>query len=199
MLSSGHDPLKAREPIADTRLRSAMEQLAEEYTRAVPPPEIRERLLAEFDRCRAPAARRPLAPAALMALAAAVAMLAILIPRHATKSLPPEIPLPPRTSRAPQQLQAVTLPPARPAVKRVAEPEPEPFVELPWTVPLGPGERSRVVRMDLPVAALIAAGFPLRADPAEAARADVLVGLDGRARAVRLLSISNTLSYRRIQ
>jgi hypothetical protein len=49
--------------------------------------------------------------------------------------------------------------------------------------------------MELPVAALIAAGLQLRtADPGARAEADVVVGQDGRARAVRLISILEFLT-----
>jgi hypothetical protein len=45
--------------------------------------------------------------------------------------------------------------------------------------------------MEMPVAALIAAGFPFATSDAGAeASADVIIGEDGRARAVRLISIS---------
>jgi len=77
------------------------------------------------------------------------------------------------------------------AVKRVTEPE-QPFIAIPYTLPLGPYERAEVMRMDVPVAALIAVGLPMNmADPAASARADVLVGQDGRARAIRLVTSSN--------
>ncbi len=69
----------------------------------------------------------------------------------------------------------------------------QPFIAIPYTLPLEPYERADVMRMDVPVAALIAAGLPMHmADPAALARADVLVGQDGRARAVRLISISTS-------
>ena len=56
-------------------------------------------------------------------------------------------------------------------------------------MPLAPNERANVVRMDVPVAALITAGLPMRVHDVSAnASADVLVGEDGRARAVRLLA-----------
>ncbi len=58
--------------------------------------------------------------------------------------------------------------------------------------PPGPYERVEVVRMKLPVAALIAAGFRMQtADLGAQAEADVIVGQDGRPRAVRLISISS--------
>src|SRR5439155_7978384 len=38
----------------------------------------------------------------------------------------------------------------------------EPFVQIPYVAPLAPYERTEVIRMDVPVAALIAAGFEVR-------------------------------------
>ena len=65
----------------------------------------------------------------------------------------------------------------------------EPFVQIPYVAPLAPYERTEVMRMDVPVAALIAAGFEVHvADPAAVIRADVLVGQDGRPHAIRLIS-----------
>jgi hypothetical protein len=68
----------------------------------------------------------------------------------------------------------------------------QPFVPIPYVLPPAPYERVEVVRMKLPVAALIAAGFQMQtADLGAEAEADVIVGQDGRARAVRLISISS--------
>ncbi len=79
------------------------------------------------------------------------------------------------------------------------EPE-QPFVEVPLTLPFAPGERADVVRTDVPVSALIAAGFKMQySDPGASALADVVVGSDGRARAVRILSISDSSPKRRFQ
>jgi hypothetical protein len=67
----------------------------------------------------------------------------------------------------------------------------EPFVEIPYIAPLAPYERTRIVRMDVPVSALIAAGFKVHAvDTGAALSADVLFGQDGRAHAIRLISNS---------
>jgi hypothetical protein len=50
----------------------------------------------------------------------------------------------------------------------------------------------QVVRMEVPVSALIAAGLrPHIADQGAQAEVDVIVGQDGRPRAVRLISISS--------
>jgi hypothetical protein len=69
------------------------------------------------------------------------------------------------------------------------------FIAIPYTAPLAPYERTSIVRMDVPVAALIAAGFDVHAPDARVAvRADVLFGQDGRAHAIRLItnSVSNS-------
>jgi hypothetical protein len=79
------------------------------------------------------------------------------------------------------------------AAKRRAKPAPKPeapFIAIPYTLPLDPRERVDVVRMNMPVAALIAAGLPVGpADPTGQVKTDVLLGQDGRARAVRLVSV----------
>jgi hypothetical protein len=77
----------------------------------------------------------------------------------------------------------------RPVVREAQQEEP--FVAIPFTAPLAPYERTEVLRLDLPVAAVIAAGLPVRAtDAAGRVQADVVVGQDGRARAIRLVSMS---------
>ncbi len=78
--------------------------------------------------------------------------------------------------------------PAPPAAA-VAVDEEQPFVPVPNVLPLDSYETGRVVRMDLPVSALLAAGYSLpAADPTATVTADVLLGDDGRAHAVRLVS-----------
>ena len=68
-------------------------------------------------------------------------------------------------------------------------PSATPFVAIPYVAPLAPYERTSVVRMNIPVAALVAAGFTVHgADPGATLTADVIVGQDGRAHAVRLTS-----------
>jgi hypothetical protein len=67
------------------------------------------------------------------------------------------------------------------------------FITIPYTVPLSPEERATVVRMTIPVTALLAAGFQMpAADPTTTVQADVLVSQDGRARAIRPVSIPNS-------
>jgi predicted anti-sigma-YlaC factor YlaD len=65
----------------------------------------------------------------------------------------------------------------------------EAFVPIPYVQPLDRYETATVMRMDVPVAALIAVGYKVDAsDPTAIVKADVLVGEDGRAHAVRVLS-----------
>jgi len=79
----------------------------------------------------------------------------------------------------------------KPAAKVAAE---SPFVEIPYVAPLAPYERTAVMRMEVPVAALVAAGLEVHGpDPGSTLTADVLVGQDGQPRAIRLIA------YRRFQ
>jgi anti-sigma factor RsiW len=62
------------------------------------------------------------------------------------------------------------------------------FVGIPYLPPLDPHENATIVRMNIRVATLIAVGYRVTADPETVVPADVLVGEDGRAHAVRVLS-----------
>jgi hypothetical protein len=65
------------------------------------------------------------------------------------------------------------------------------FVTIPYTVPLSQGEPAEVWHTRIPVSALRAVGFPIGTlDPAATVEADILVSQDGRARAIRPVSIS---------
>jgi hypothetical protein len=75
-----------------------------------------------------------------------------------------------------------------PAPKPPARAAAGPFVEIPFVAPLAPYERAHVKQMDVPVASLIAAGFEVHLpDMAGTVKADVLLGQDGRAHAIRLV------------
>ena len=65
----------------------------------------------------------------------------------------------------------------------------EAFVPIPYVQPLDPYESGTVMRMEVSVAALIAVGYKVdMTDPPAVVSADVLVGEDGRAHAVHVLS-----------
>jgi len=193
-------PQCARDFEAQRVLTAAFHDLED----AVPPAEaaaMEKTLLAEFDRVNR-GKHRHLAP--WLAIAAALLIGAIMAGRLLVE----------RREEPPAPLVVRIAPPAPPVLAARATPVPKhraklrkpavppadnidsrPFVAIPYTVPLAPYERAEVVRMDLPVSAVIAAGLPLEvSDSGAQARADVLVGEDGRARAIRLLSISTFIS-----
>jgi len=66
--------------------------------------------------------------------------------------------------------------------------QPAAFIAIPYVAPLDPHENSNIVRMDIRVATLMSVGYKIAADPDAIVHADVLVGEDGRAHAVRVLS-----------
>ncbi len=152
--------------LTNDRFTEAMKRLATEAAQSKPPLAIEANLLAEFDRVNRQRKRLRWTISAV-ALAASIAIALFVEYR-------PSQPIPAVSPDAP-----------------VAEESEQPFIPIPYVTPLGLYERAEVVRMELPVAALIAAGLPVRtADPGARAQADVVVGQDGRARAVRLISIS---------
>jgi hypothetical protein len=103
---------------------------------------------------------------------------------------------PPLRTRVSKPVRRHAPKPAGDAAPFVAIPY---FVAIPNTVPLDPRERAVVMRMDMPVTALAAVGLAVAApDPRASAQADVIVGEDGRIRAIRLLSISNSNSDRSV-
>lgn len=67
---------------------------------------------------------------------------------------------------------------------------PNGFVELPWTADLPAFESGEIVRVEVPVASLPAYGFDISRGATRSVEADVLVGQDGLARAMRLVTTS---------
>jgi hypothetical protein len=178
------------------RLSEAMEALAERTADASAPPSVERAILLELNAVHGQGRRRWIYAGAGAALAASVAMALWLGSARAPKKIEARVtPAPAAVMQAAVTAPVETAPVAAPvkrAPKRRVKPalKPEaPFVAIPYTPPLDPRERVDVVRMDMPVAALIAAGLPVgAADPASDVRTDVLVGQDGRARAVRLVA-----------
>jgi hypothetical protein len=183
------------------RLAAAMARLREQAASEPAPAGVFPRVLEEFDsvqRRRVTKVRILRASMAAGALAACLTVAwfwnvshqpsaapVVTAKRDTPPSLsgPAESPVPP----APVRRKARARP--RPVVREAQQEEP--FVAIPFTAPLAPYERTEVLRLDLPVAAVIAAGLPVRAtDAAGRVQADVVVGQDGRARAIRLVSMS---------
>jgi hypothetical protein len=147
-----------------SRLDDAMHRLAGELAEAEVPSHVESAVLAEFGRSQR---HRRVKAWGLAAAAVAASLTTVWIARD--------------------------RPVRKPATPAVVETEAEqPFVPIPYVLPPAPYERVEIVRMQVPVAALISAGVPVgSADPGAQAEADVLVGQDGRPRAVRLISISS--------
>lgn len=62
------------------------------------------------------------------------------------------------------------------------------FIEIPYLPPPSPQESLAVVRMEIRVGTLMSMGYRVAADPEAIVPAEVLVGEDGRAHAVHVLS-----------
>ena len=175
------------------RLSAASRVLAAEAARFSAPASVEQALLREMTNLHALRRRRIVYSVASGAIAAALALTVWMTHRSAPR--PRVVAIAPQAAQvAAPVVAAVEQPVAthRPrTVKRVTEPE-QPFIAIPYTLPLERYERVDVMRMDVPVAALIAVVLPISmADPSALARADVLVGQDGRARAIRLVASSN--------
>ena len=156
-------------PGMNERLTSAMRRLAEESALQQLPPQVEAALLAEFEREWRRKRRLPVMIAGAIA-ASILTFMALEHPpfdQHAAPASPVGIELAPVAQEAP-------------------------FVPIPYLAPPAPYERIEVVRMQVPVAALIAAGVPVRtADPGGRVEAEVMIGQDGRAHAVRLVPNSS--------
>ena len=85
-------------------------------------------------------------------------------------------------------LLTVTAPSRPPQTPRAAAFEDAGFVESPFVPPIAPYERAEVVSVRISVSTLLAAGYRVAADPSSVVEADVLLGEDGQAHAVRLAS-----------
>jgi hypothetical protein len=187
-------------------LTAAATALAGEMSVLAPPPDLESVVLAEFVAVRS-SRPRYWKPLALMGAIAAGVVIAWVVPRE-RPSQPQPAATPERVVspaiEAPPPVQQKEVPPAvrahnQPSPTPAGTPEPQPFLAIPYTVPLDPGERATLMRMQMPVTALTAVGLTVATpDPGASAQADVIVGEDGRIRAIRLLSISDSISDRSI-
>jgi hypothetical protein len=186
--------MKCHHADGQARLSAATRVLAAEAATFSAPASVEQALLRELTNVqRLRARRRVVYGVASGAIAAALAFAAWIAYRPAPQ--PPVVVTAPVVAHVPEHVAAAAEPAVARHRSRAVRPAPvsqEPFIAIPYTLPLEPYERADVMRMDVPVAALIAVGLPMNmADPAALARADVLVGQDGRARAIRLVTSSN--------
>jgi hypothetical protein len=174
-----------------------MQELARDET-AEPPREIESFLVREFDAARSHWTRRRRwrLAAGLGAIAATVGCFALLrsgAPRVEVKARPV-----PAANRPAEVVAERGAKPVRRAVRRRQAPKADedaasPFITIPYTLPLDPREPVALMRVALPVTALVAVGLAAAApDPAAIAQADALVSEDGRIRAVRLVSFESS-------
>ena len=87
----------------------------------------------------------------------------------------------------------------RAVVQPVLPPEPEaPFTPIPYAAPLQATERAEIVRVNLSATALASIGIPVwGADPAMRVNAELVLGENGLARAVRLVNSDERIKERR--
>ena len=78
--------------------------------------------------------------------------------------------------------------PIRKASPKVNVVRPSGFVELPWSAGLPAFESGEIVRMEVPVASLPAYGIDISSGAGRPVEADILIGQDGLARAIRLVT-----------
>ncbi len=93
--------------------------------------------------------------------------------------------LPPTVVEASHPARHVPIRKASPKVNVV---RPTGFVELPWTAGLPAFESGEIVRMEVPVASLPAYGIDISSGADRPVEADILIGQDGLARAIRLVT-----------
>jgi hypothetical protein len=181
-------------------LTAAFEEFAAQ-TEMAPPANLESILLSEFESNK-PFRHSHLKVAAVIgAIAAALVWLAA-IPRARVTTPPARVEtvaaIPPAVGTPDIPIQKRVSKPVRRHVARSAG-DAEPFVAIPYTLPLDPRERAVVMHMEMPVTALAAVGLAVPApDPRASAQTDVIIGEDGRIRAIRLLSISNSNSDRSV-
>jgi len=97
-------------------------------------------------------------------------------------------------SSHPSPVEAVTHSPSpeRRPPKQSNVVTPSGFVDLPWTAGLPAFESGEIVRMDIPVASLPTYGIDISSGAGRGpVEADVLIGQDGFARAIRLVTTSS--------
>jgi hypothetical protein len=191
------------------RLDELEAKLRDEARHWAPSPDPEAALAAEFTRRKHVPIRRIIESVAGLALAASLlitfwpkpapqrpaALPAAAVVRAAVghvESTAPAAPAAPAAVVEPAVMRPVAKP--RAAITRAAydtSPDAE-FVRIPYTAPLESWERAEIVRTELSVAALVAAGIRVPvADTSARALVDLLVGQDGIARAVRIVAILN--------
>jgi hypothetical protein len=177
--------------MSDERIAAALRALANQDAGKEAPAEVETRILQTVRQRRALRVR--LQATAWMAAAAAVVALIFFWKGDAPRTEPvakapaveieqPQAVAPPPTVPAPPRRVAKAAP-ARPAPPREVVTEFYPLVDV-----APPFERGQLIRVNLPAAALRNVGLPVADDRlSDRIQADVLVGEEGTARAIRFV------------
>lgn len=167
-------------------LTADLDAVAAEFRRVAAPARVEARLLAEFRRQAGtgPLPKRPVrrVPFFGWAAAAVVLLTAAVLLTEGRQPAPPQHTLPATTELA--SIEAPEMADAGEAGSADGD-----FLPLPNAEQVAPGEDMDLVRVEVPRSAMIAAGFAVSASrAAERVEADVLLGPDGLARAVRFVN-----------
>jgi hypothetical protein len=192
----------------EQRLSDGLRALAAATATAAPSAALEEQLMTAFAAEHTPAMRKRVVPAVAAAAAIVVAL--------SWLRTPPAIPARPAAVDRPQPM----APPAQDAVtpasaghaptradvglpRRAGRRRPPPprdvpgdsgFIALPAAIGLPDFESGVIVRLELPPAALPAYGLEVVPESKSPVEADLLIGQDGKARAIRLVNRSLTRS-----
>ncbi|HUQ92227.1 MAG TPA: hypothetical protein VM120_11150 [Bryobacteraceae bacterium] len=179
-------------------LQAALATLSREAAALQAPPHVQAAVLAAFRQVRPPRApqKRHLWLSAAAAASLLAAILSFRAPRaaaphsgaEARRSLPPLLEPPPSPADAAGSPTARTRPlkvrPTRARAENVTG-----FIPLRYGKPVEAGETFQILRIQLPRAELLRMGLPVAMDGASnsTVRADVLLGEDGLAKAIRFV------------
>ena len=187
---SEHEHLKQCPPCAalidrQRRLASGLRTMADEMSAVAAPPRVEANLIDAFRREMAPAgsrlARMRMLPAFswFAAAAAVIAMAAWVAPRRHTAAPPAAH----HTPAAGMELASLVDDGA----------DDDGFIPLPNAERVGPNDDVHVVRMELPRSAMLVVGLDVSPERvSERVEAEVMLGPDGLARAVRFADESGT-------
>jgi hypothetical protein len=187
----------------DQRTAESLSELRAAMSGMEAPAEVKSAVLSEL---RSIAQRRKLrvALASWGAVAACLVLTAAGLYWRSTRSdgprQPPAIVLNPPEARpvlpdTPKQVAAVPRQPVKRRVRRTRRPPPETvdFVALPSAPPIDTTEGGSIVRVTLPRSAMRSFGIAIdELDSPDRVTADVMVGSDGMARAVRFVSLRSS-------
>jgi hypothetical protein len=186
--------------MSDEQVRRALQMLAAADRDLAAPPAVEERLKLAFRRQRKILVWKR---TAIWTMAAAAAIVGIAVLRDA-KPKQPAAPIvsqvqPPATGKPavkPPEVQQVVVSssPKRPRAPRVQPVQREVVTEFfPLVDYAPPFERGELVRMRVPASTMRAVGLPVREDRlSDPVQAEVLVGQEGMARAIRFVGYSQS-------